>query len=420
MNKTCLALGVAALGLARGAGAQGSPVGPEFRVNTHTMGSQEQAAVASDAAGDFVVAWLSLGQEGSGGFAGVFAQRFDASGVPLGPEFRVNTYTTDNQSNPKVAVDGSGSFVVVWESYGQDGSYGGVFGQRFQSSGAPAGPEFRVNTYTTASQFYPSVAADAAGGFVVVWSSFGQDGAYTGVFGQRFAAGGATLGPEFRVNTYTPQPQSLPSVASDAAGNFVVAWESYYQDASNWGVYAQRFSSTGAPLGSEFRVNTYTTGSQTYPSVAAAPAGDFVIAWGGFGQDGSNKAVVARRFSSTGAPLGPEFRVNSYTPGYQINPTVATDGAGNFVVAWQSNPQDGESYGIFGQRYASNGTPLGPEFRANTYTTDVQSNASVAASDAGDFVVVWRSYGQDGEGSAVIGQRYSEITPVSLTGFEVE
>jgi hypothetical protein len=32
------------------------------------------------------------------------------------------------------------------------------------------------------------------------------------------------LGSEFRVNTYTTNSQRLPSVASDSTGNFVVAW----------------------------------------------------------------------------------------------------------------------------------------------------------------------------------------------------
>ena len=63
-----------------------------------------------------------------------------AQGNPLGPEFRVNTYTTNTQGFPSVAADASGNFVVVWSSYTQDGSTDGVFGQRYASSGALLGP----------------------------------------------------------------------------------------------------------------------------------------------------------------------------------------------------------------------------------------------------------------------------------------
>ena len=45
-------------------------------------------------------------------------------------EFRVNTYTTGGQSRPSAAMDAGGNFVIVWQSYGQDGSNLGNFGRR--------------------------------------------------------------------------------------------------------------------------------------------------------------------------------------------------------------------------------------------------------------------------------------------------
>src|SRR5262245_2925772 len=95
-----------------------------------------------------------------------------------------------------------------------------------QGPPVPAGAEFQVNTYTTERRNLPSVASDNAGNFVVVWSSYGQDGAGDGVFGQRYASNGVPQGAEFQVNTYTPNYQYVPAVASDAVGNFVVAWSS--------------------------------------------------------------------------------------------------------------------------------------------------------------------------------------------------
>src|SRR4029079_7831968 len=102
---------------------------------------------------------------------------------PVGPEFQGNTYTTNGQANPSVASDASGNFVVVWDSSGQDGSSVGVFGQRYASSGSPLGMEFRANTTTANEQSASSVAANAAGSFVVVWNGGVQDGSGYGVFG---------------------------------------------------------------------------------------------------------------------------------------------------------------------------------------------------------------------------------------------
>jgi hypothetical protein len=44
--------------------------------------------------------------------------------------------------------------------------------------------------------------------------------------------------------------------------------------------------------------------------------------------------------------------VNTYTTSRQARPAVASDAPGNFVVAWESNTQDGSNYGVFGQRYS--------------------------------------------------------------------
>jgi hypothetical protein len=85
-----------------------------------------------------------------------------------GSEFRVNAYTTGNQRLPAVASDAAGNFIVVWESVGQDGDNHGVFGQRYAASGVPRGGEFQVNSHTTGFQKYASVASDANGNVIVV------------------------------------------------------------------------------------------------------------------------------------------------------------------------------------------------------------------------------------------------------------
>jgi len=423
MRRTGALFLFALVSIPRTAWPQGDPLGSEFRINTYTTSAQWQPSVAADSSGNFVVVWHSNLQDGSS--RGVFGQRSAASGVPLGPEFRVNTYTTDDQQDPSVAADSSGNFVVVWSSSQPDDPNGGVFGQRYASSGTPLGPEFRVNTYTTDSQFGPSVAADSSGNFVVVWSSLKPQYPFPvplGIFGQRYASSGTPLGPEFRVDTYMTSFPLRPAVAADTSGNFVVVWTNYGgQDGSASGVFGQRYASSGAPDGLEFRVNTYTTDSQYGPSVASDASGNFVVVWTSY-QDGYAWGVFGQRYASSGTPLGPEFRVNTHTTRPQRNSSVVADSSGNFVVVWDSDEQDGYFTGVFGQRYASSGTPLGPEFRVNTYTTSHQYIPSVASDSSGNFVVVWHGYGytQDGSSFGVFGQRYGRIVPVELMRFTVE
>ena len=337
--------------------APAQEVGSEFRVNTYTTSRQLSPRLACDPGGDFVVVWQSLSQQEGGSFAsyGAFGQRYSSSGASLGSEFRVNTFTFDYQTSPCVASQSSGSFVVVWQS-GQDGSLDGIFGQRYGSAGAPLGTEFRVNTYTTGNQRNASVASDADGNVVVVWQSDAQDGSSMGIFGQRYGSTGGPRGTEFRVNTYTTDFQNSPSVASDSGGNFVVVWQSFSQEGASvayasYGVFGQRYGSAGAPLGAEFRMNSYTTGGQTLPSITSDSGESFVVVWTSFEQDLDGDGVFGQRYGSAGAPFGTEFRVNSYQVNYQSSPFVASGPGGSFVVAWQSFDQDGSHLGVFGQRF---------------------------------------------------------------------
>src|SRR5688572_22011717 len=71
-----------------------TPIGPEFRVNV-TPDAGGPSAVASDADGDFVVAWRNFGQDGDG--FGVSARRYDRDGNPRTGEIAVNTTTAGNQ-----------------------------------------------------------------------------------------------------------------------------------------------------------------------------------------------------------------------------------------------------------------------------------------------------------------------------------
>ncbi len=251
-------------------------------------------------------------------------------------------------------MDNSGNFVVTWQSSAQDGSLYGIYGQRYDSTGATVGSEFPVNTYTTASQREPSIAMDNSGNFVVTWYSDTQDGSNYGIYGQRYDSNGATVGSEFRINTYTTGNQFSASVAMDNNGNFVVTWESN-QDGSSYGIYGQRYTSTGSVAGSEFQVNSYTTGNQISASVSIDNSGNFVVTWYSDTQDGSNLGIYGQRYDSTGATVGSEFQVNTYTTSSQFRPSVAMDNSGNFVVTWSSYGQDGNNNGIYGQRYDSTG-----------------------------------------------------------------
>jgi hypothetical protein len=390
-----------------------APVSSEFQVNSYTVSDQYHVDLSVAANGAFVVVWTSYDDQ-DGYAQGIFAQRYDSSGVPQGAELQVNSFTDGFELRPRVAADADGDFVVVWEDVPRVGYVGqtDVRARRFTSMGGALASEFQVNTHTSSVQNVSSLAMDGDGDFIVAWTSYAQDGASGGgIFAQRFNSSGSKIAAEFQVNTYTPGTQNRPAVAAASDGRFVIAWDTDV-DGDIEAVRAQRFDSGGAPIGGELAVNSFTVASQYHAAVGMDSGGAFVVVWSSFGQDLGSQGIFGRRWDSNGATVGAEFQVTTYTVGPQYlarNPTaraVGMDPDGDFFVVWTSAAQDGSLAGVFGQHWSSSGARLGPERQINTHVTGSQTAGAAAMDAAGNFVVAWQSDGQDGSDFGIFAQRF--------------
>ena len=377
-----------------------APAGDEVQVNVFTANGQSNPSAAA-AGSEFAVAWQSRGEDGDD--YGIIARRLDANGQPEGDADVVNETAASVQRAPALATTGDG-FVVAWSSYDQDGDGDGVFARLLGGDGAAQGREFAVNQFTTRDQGYASVAGHDSGSFLVVWESTGQDGNGRGIFARRFAPRGAPLGDEFQVNADGAGDQRRPAIAALGGGAFAVAWMSDRADGEGRGIVARRLASDGSALGGEFVVNLTAAGDQAYPDVAAVDGGGFVVAWESDGQDGDGRGVFARFFTDAGAAVGGEFQVNTTTTGNQRRPRVASDGAGGLVATWES--ASGGAVAVFGQRYDSRARARGGEFAIPT-RTGLASRRPVIASAGNGFVVVWEAYPDgDGDGYGIASRRF--------------
>jgi len=342
--------------------ANGTKFLSEFKVNTYTTDMQwGRPPVSGLNDGKFVVTWMSNGQDGS--VFGIYGQMYTADGSKYSSEFRVNTHVGGNQNYPSISGLSDGKFVVTWQSDAQDGSLYGVYDQIYNANGTKFLSEFQVNTYTTDVQRYPSVAGLTDGKFVVTWDSYGQDGSYDGVYGQMYYGNGTKFLSEFRINSFIGNFQWYPSIAGLSDGKFVVTWESCYgQDGDECGIYGQMYNADGNKYGSEFRVNTYTTQTQENSCVAGLSDGKFVVTWQSRGQDGDSEGTYGQIYNGDSTRFLSEFQVNTYTSGEQSKPSVAGLSDGKFVVTWTSGGvfppyQDGDGYGIYGQIFNVNTAP---------------------------------------------------------------
>lgn len=406
--------------------AQPLPVGSELQVNTYTTGAQILPSIAVESDGDFVVVWLSYGSNDSDtSESSIQGQRFSSDGSAFGAQFQINTYTASSQIIPAVASDSNGRFVVVWNSYGSDESDTSGFsvqGRRYDSNGGALDGQFQVNTFTTNNQWFSVVAVGANGDFVVAWQSVSTvyDTSGTSIQARRYSSSGAPVGGDFQVNSYTTGMQLQPAIATSGNGVFVAVWVSTAGDGSDNGssIQGQRFSSDGSASGSQFQVNSYTTDVQDEPAVAFDADGDFVVVWrsnGSYGTDSDATSVQGQRFAADGTMSGAQFQVNEDTAGFQAQPAVAAV-AGEFVVVWRSEDTSNLYFDIRGRRLASGGGPNGSEFQINTYTPNNQGLPTIDDSGGG-FIVAWESDGSstDSDSFSIQAQRFVTVPQADLS-----
>ena len=200
----------------------------DIRVDSTTATNYYEPSVASNRDGDFVVVWGTSDEK-------IVARIFNDTGTPLDPDFII----TDNPySYTGVAMDGAGNFVVVWSKYIAADDVD-VYAQRYNNTGSPLGSEFQVNTFTAGSQTNPSVAMDADGDFVVTWSGPDQDGFLYSVYARRYDNTGSPIGNEFLVSDESNT--SRPTVGMDSTGNFVISFHGRVNAAADYGIIARRY-----------------------------------------------------------------------------------------------------------------------------------------------------------------------------------
>jgi len=374
----------------------------EFQVNTYTTYHQTHPAVAMNEAGEFIVAWRSHPTDGRGG--GVYARCFRADGTPVGQEFKVNTSEADVDNwTPAVAIAPSGNCIVAWVT-AKDGDCD-IAARMFNRQGQPLTEEFAVNASSPpAAQSMPSIAMNSAGDFVIVWTSW-SGVCYIGssyVLGRMYRADATPRGEEFLIGAHSNA--DWPDVVMENSGGFIVTWirmgDTYNRPYGEYIMY-RRFNADGTPAGGAVQV-TGDLNSRWYgPSVAVDRSGEFAITWaaGPFPYD-----IVAQRFGPDGTPVTEPSAVNTCLKGNQGRPRIATNGEGQYLVVWDSQDQDGSGCGVFGQRYARGGQIVGAERLINTYVLDRQWYPRVAMGAGDKCVVVWISENQDGSGYGIFGE----------------
>jgi len=376
----------------------GDSLGPRMVVNDDgTSNNQQDPRIAMDMSGNFVVVWED---NRSGSDWDIYGQLFDASGSKVGFNLLINDDgISSNQYNPFCEMDSAGNFVVVWEDR-RNGDYD-IYGQRFDPTGDTTGlgGNFLIND--DGGSWYqndPSCGMDKLGNFVVVW---GDDRDGLNIYGQIYDNGGNPQGINFRIDQCPgTEGQYDPSVSMNES-NFVVTWEDNRNATS---IYKRRYNNNGTPVGNEVRVDdTDGTKNQYHPAIDMNAAGNVVVTWEDYRIP---NGIYFQRLTADGAPIGVNSRIY-----YGNGPDVSVAGDGSFVITYQYS-QD-----IRYQMFTPAGDSTGPQRTVNDTSYSYRYYPSIDMDAIGNFIISWNDY-RDGN-SDIYAQRFDSLGDIIGVNFRV-
>jgi len=350
--------------------------------------------IAASPSGTFLCVW----EDSRNGNRDIYAAALDSVGTRLTASLRVNDDVgSTDQLLPRSLPVGTDRYLIVWGDSRE--AQGEVYGSYRTAAGAPLGPNHRISADTVATgsfQGSPAAAAGAGGRTLVVWLDGREGGPVFGatfdVYGQWLDAGGSPIGPNFKINdTSGPARCASPTVACDSTRGWIVAWIDRRNSPADPGdVYAQRYDAGGAAVGPNFRVNDDPSGREQKVVFAAPGAGGgaAVLLWednrGNLGLDTNVEGAMVPY--DTGAP-GPNFRVNADIGGRQGTPAAVWDGRDAFLSVWEDGRNGAPD--VFAISFAPSGARRGTDTQLNDDAAPFDQRAPRLGRGPGSYVATW-------------------------------
>lgn len=390
IKRLALGLGVASfVGIAH---AQ-SPLGPEFKVNNE-LGTELDAEISVGSDGVFFVGWLDYFDVEKGPEY-LAARRFTSSGHEFGA-LRLLKFSVGGPVLEQKVVPTSNGFTLFYSQSRPDG-FLRIFGSRFTNDGSAIRSRFIVSKPLPSFSDVEAVTALPLGGYFVLADDDlcpTCQNPRTHLFGRILDPKGRHSSSYFQIDLDDRRAAfaGAKSLSTDSAGRGVVAWEAAsVKDPFNpaqTAILGERFSPKGERLGDPFLVNDPAVGQQILPSVASSAAGDFVVVWQFQPDENTPKSIRGRRFSKTGTPLGQEFIVAGEETSEARRPSIAADALGNFVVVWTDFEISLCPF-VKGRLFRHDGTPAGPSFFLTANTEHCDELPQVAFGPKGVLAATW-------------------------------
>ena len=365
--------------------AEASPGGAELVVNQTIPGSQSSSSHVILADGRTVITWVDSSS------ATVKARIYGSDGEPDTGEFVVGTALTSFRGAlPDVIALSGGGFAIGWGSDAASGHSVRLYGIDGTALGAAFEPHPGVSSYSAIT-----LLALSNGGFETAYTEAPSTGGYRSVVRGFDATGAATgaataIGDGVGASLFTDI-----QLAARPDGGFIAAWDRDATSGIRPNFSIATYDAAGTAAGPSFDFGPLGNGFFYQPSLAVAVLdnGNYVATWSRERSGDQQAGIRAQIFSPTGAAIGSEFVVNTYTGSIEGDPQITSLRDGGFVVVWSTSGSSGGyddfSASIRFQQFSANGARVDAEQLANVTTNDAQFDPSVSAAVGGGFLISW-------------------------------
>jgi hypothetical protein len=304
---------------------------------------------------------------------------------------RASVFSASTQAHASLASDHDGRYMVVWDSRRQEAGNYGVFARAFDALGRPLSHELHINLTQHNMQFHPSVtfAADDSAWFA--WQSHGQDGSGASIVARQFVRDGKlgyqAAGAEIAVNQVRQGDQTMPVLAANATGSVLGVYASQMpSDGTTTARFELRARRINQPGSREWIISQPDGGSDSLPSLCVLPDGRYLVAWAR-SQAAAGDGIWAQYLQNDGQVDGEAFRLSDHPNA--IEPSIDTDGQGNFVAAWMQQSNGG--YAVYARKFNAQAQAqsapqqiVGPEHGWN-------SGVAVSMRENGDYLIAYNN-----------------------------
>jgi serine protease len=359
-----------------------------FRVNDSTTGDQIAGPMTMDANGNFAISYWSF----ENNIYTTYLKRYNANGTARGPATKISV-TTATLNTMGMAMDTLGN--VVMGGWVIQNNTPDVWMRRVSNTGVLIGSQLTVNTYTPSAQTGGHIAMLPSNAFVMVFQSYGQDGPGWSIYAQRFNADGSRNGAPFRINTGLTNYEPAAQIAAMDDGSYAVTWMVDNRDTDPTMmpyILARQFRGDDTPVGSEFQASSLPGSKAFNPTVVMDPAGNYAVTWRDYGANGYD--VGSRRYVMDTLPP-----VQTLNNGQSVTNISGATGSWTYykisvpagVTSMNINmtgigPGDADMYIRFGA------LPTLSKFDIRPYLTGSNESVSISNPPAGDFYIGINGY----------------------------